>query len=131
MVQTAGEYLDEVAALFSAAFAQVRIVERDDRPERCLLEMVGLHGPYRVRLSEVVIAGGGRKYAYYVLKGDEVVVGFDNAPDPQVLKLKYGAEYKAHILERVPHSHTDNKTKPALTEEMDCAGFIAWVRRNL
>ena len=100
-------------------------------PARALLELTGAYGSHRVRLLEIVTPDGRRKYSFYVLRDDEVIVGFDNAADPFALKLKYGAEYKAHILERIPHCHTEGKTKLALTEEMGCAQFIAWVQINL
>ncbi len=131
MVSTPTEYFDGIVAQFTAAFDQIRVTERDEKPERSLLELTGVYGQYSIRLYEIVLGDQERRYAYYVFKGQEVIVGFDNARDPSVAKLKYGREYKAHLQERIPHSHTENKTRLALTEEMDCARFISWVRANL
>jgi hypothetical protein len=52
-------------------------------------------------------------------------------PYPRALRLKYGADYARHRLERIPHCHTDDKTSLALIDEMDCTRFIAWVQDNL
>jgi hypothetical protein len=130
MAPTAAQHFDRVIRQFQAAFEQVA-VDRDEKPTRARLEMIGTHGPYRVRLVEILTPDTGRGYAYYVLRGDNVIIGFDNSADPRALRLKYGADYTHHRLEQVPHCHTDNKTALALTEEMDCERFIAWVQANL
>ena len=49
MAETPTEYLDRVTALFTAAFESAAVVNRDDRPDRCLLEMTGQYG---IRQSE-------------------------------------------------------------------------------
>jgi len=130
MAETPSEYLDRVTARFAAEFAPATVTLRDERSDRHLLEMWGEYGSYRVRLLEVVAAGAPRKYAYYVLQDDRVIVGFDNAPDPHVRRLKHGADHAAHLRERIPHRHTANKSLVELTEEMDCAQFAAWVKAN-
>ena len=131
MAETPTEYLDRVTALFTAAFESSAVVNRDDRPDRCLLEMTGQYGIYRVRLLEVVAPNAPRKYAYYVLQDDRVIVGFDNVPDPQVRRLKYGSAHAAHRYERIPHCHATDKASTELAPETTCADFIAWVESNL
>lgn len=130
MVQTPAEYLDGVTAVFFRAFPPIT-VKRDERQGRHLLEMWGHWGSFRVRLLEVIGVGIPRKYAYYVLDGERVIVGFDNAPDPGALRLKYGRDFVGHRHERVPHQHEVGKTVLQLTDEMNCVSFVEWVRDNL
>jgi len=73
----------------------------------------------------------GRKYRYYVLRGDKVEVGFDNSPDPRALRLKYGQIGEEHIGESIPHLHRENKTQLLLTEEMTYADFVHWLNQQL
>ena len=131
MVSSPTEYLDSLIPAFSQAFKDAIVVERDDRPERCLLEMSGRYGQYRIRLLEIVSPHTSRKYVYYVLDGEHVVAGFDNTPDVQALKLKYGAKYTDYRSERIPHLHTENKTRVSLTDEMTLVSFIAWLYANI
>ncbi len=96
-----------------------------------LLEMSGDYGVYQVRLREIWLTDGSRKYAYYVLYHSRVIVGFDNASDPRALRLKYGEDYTSHRLELIPHRHTVDKKAVELTPEMDCAAFVSWLKENL
>ena len=84
-----------------------------------------------VRILEIISPQGKRKYAYYVIRSKEVVAGFDNAPDPQALKLRYGKLYKKHRYEMIPHYHTKGKASLQLTEPMDVEQFLAWIKENL
>ena len=131
MVQAPAEHLGDTIILFSTAFDRVSVLRREERPDRSLLEMWGWWGPYRVRFLEVLPIGGPRKYAYYVLKEEAVVVGFDNASDPRVLRLKYGKDAARHQGEQVPHMHGSGKVMLQMTEEMGCGDFIAWVQVHL
>jgi len=88
------------------------------------------HGAYTVRITEIV-GQAERKYRYYVLEGDVVVAGFDNAADPRVVQKKYGQAYRQHIGELIPHLHLENKSKLELTEEMTVGRFIDWLRVHL
>jgi len=117
--------------LFQATFEHSTIFRREERSYLALLEMSGDYGVYQVRLREIWRADGSRKYAYYVLRQSEVVVGFDNASDPRALRLKYGKDYTRHRLELTPHRHTEGKKAIELTDEMDCAAFIVWLKENL
>lgn len=125
------EALDRIVALFEAAFEHPAVLRREERPDIALLEMAGDYGVYQVCLREIRRTDGTRKYAYYVLDQSEVIAGFDNACDPRALRLKYGREYARHRLESVPHRHTRGKTDVELTDEIDCAAFIAWVKAEL
>jgi len=131
MVQPPSKYLDGIIDQFRQAFAEAEIVVRDEQPNRSLLELQAPYGPYRIRLLEVIVAGSTRKYSYCVLRGDHVIVGFDNAPDSQALRLKYGKEFSRYRHERIPHRHSTGKSQVELTTELTCADFIAWVHANL
>ena len=123
--------IDRVVSLFQATFEHSTILRREERSHLALLEMGGDYGVYQVRLREIWRADGSRKYAYYALRQLKVVVGFDNASDPRALRLKYGRDYTRHRLELIPHRHTEGKKAIELTDEMDCAAFIVWLKENL
>ena len=77
------------------------------------------------------MADGGVRYAYYVLDPDnQVVQGFDNSPDIRAIKLKYGAKYRTHLHERVPHQHAADGTMD-LADLMTFDDFLTWLRANL
>jgi hypothetical protein len=57
--------------------------------------------------------------------------GFDNSPDPRVIRFKYGKIDKDHRVENVPHMQSDDKTCLSLMEEMTFAEFVRWLKSNL
>ncbi|MBE2197586.1 MAG: hypothetical protein IAE79_03180 [Anaerolinea sp.] len=131
MAQTFADSLQEVIELCQQRLTAVTIARHTIREHVALVEIHVMYGRYAIHIREVCQADGVRKYAYYALQNDQVVVGFDNVPDPQALKLKYGALYTAHRLERIPHQHTAQKTAVMLTEEVACAHFLDWLMANL
>ncbi len=52
------------------------------------------------------------------------MVGLDNHPDRQALRLKYGADFVAHLAELIPHRHGADKTSLALTEPWTAEQFL-------
>lgn len=125
------EYFDRVLILCQTVCASVNLVMRDERPERALLKLTARYGDFDLYISEVVFPNESRKYAYYVLQQQKVIAGFDNAPDPEVLKLTYGAEYVQHRLEPIPHMHGVDKMTATLTAIVDVEQFLTWVQTNL
>jgi len=105
-------------------------VESDATPVRALLRIQAQYGPYRIFITELS-DGSSRKYRYYVLRGNDVEVGFDNSPDPRARRLKYGRIREEHVGEYIPHLHRTNKTRLLLTEEMNCVGFVDWLHQHL
>jgi hypothetical protein len=57
--------------------------------------------------------------------------GFDNSPDPRVIRFKDGKIGKDHRGENVPHMQLDDKTRLSLMEEMTFAEFVRWPKSNL
>lgn len=125
------EAIDQVVLLFQTTFENPSVLRREERPAIAILEMRGDYGIYQAHLREIWRADGSRKYAYYLLGHSTIIVGFDNAPDPRALRLKYGKDYIQHRLELIPHRHTQEKRTVELTIEMDCVAFIDWIRKNL
>jgi hypothetical protein len=123
--------VERVISLFQATCERSTVLRREERPYLALLEMRGDYGAYQVHVREIWRADSSRKYAYYVLRQSTVIAGFDNAPDPRVLRLKYGKDYIRHRLDAVPHRHTEGKREIELTDEMDCAAFVNWLKENL
>ncbi len=84
-----------------------------------------MYGHLHIRLKEIHTSTE-RLYSYYVLKENEVIVGWDNYPDRQVLRQKYGRDFHRHLFESVPHKHGFRKTTLELTEEMSVAVFLEY-----
>lgn len=112
----------DIIALARARLTEVRI-EQDVETDRAILAIDGQVGAYRVAIKEVVNPQR-RRYAYYLLHGDRVLLGFDNHPDRTALRLKFGNDYAAHINELVPHRHGPDKTTTILTEPWDAVRFL-------
>jgi len=119
----------EIVALAQSTFEQVTY-EIDATPDRAILRIEAEYGKYQILVTEL-FSDGLRKYRYYVLSGNWVEAGFDNAPDPRAIRLKYGEIGKDHAGEPVPHLHLADKTRLSLTEEMTFAEFVLWLKGNL
>ena len=130
MDRPAREYIEELIKAAQTHFSALRVVQRDERRTRSLIELEGRWGSYRIIISEIILAEDIR-YAYYVLDAENrLVQGFDNTPDVQAVKLRYGKEYRAHLGERVPHQHTATGDL-SLTEPMTLSRFIDWLTEHL
>ena len=84
----------------------------------------------RVFIVEL-ISSDYRKYNYYLLKNNYVIVGFDNSQDVRAIKLKYKKVPKNDIDKLVPHKHLKDKTVLELTEEISISEFINWIEINI
>ena len=125
MAGTIGEDFARIVALARAKLTQVDITEELD-PDRAILAIRGQFGDYRVFMKET-ISPRGRRYAFYILEGDRVVLGLDNHADRQALRLKYGRDFAAHLSELIPHRHAPDKAAVELTEEWTAERFLAEV----
>lgn len=126
--ETPGHFAD-IVALAQGVFTQVDSVI-DSTPERAILRLQARYGLYTVYITEL-FSDCIRKYRYYILRRDWVAAGFDNAPDPRALRLKYGRISTAHAGECIPHLHRDNKNRLLLTEEMTFTAFVDWLQANI
>jgi len=122
MAQTLDAGFADIIALARARLTQVR-VEEDSEADRAILAIEGRFGEYRVVLKEV-INPQRRRYAYYVLQGERLILGFDNHADRTALRLKYGDAFTSHIFDLVPHRHGPDKTPTILTEPWDAVRFL-------
>lgn len=129
MDEKTSRHFAEIVALAQSTFEQVTY-EIDATPDRAILRIEAEYGKYQILVTEL-FSDGLRKYRYYVLRGDWVEAGFDNAPDPRAIKLKYGKIGEEHTGENVPHLHREDKTQLYLTEEMTFVGFVDWLKSNL
>jgi len=123
-------HFDELISLARAHLTDVEVVRRDVTPRRAILELRGTWERYTIRLVEIV-RPDGREYRYYAFDGTYIVAGFNNHADLSAIRLRYGADWKQHRYEPIPHLHLENKTKLELTEEMTCQQFLTWVELNL
>ena len=131
MEQKGQKHIAELKEFVRKHFSNVKIVEEDYSKTWALIEIDCHYSDYRIIISEILMQEK-RRYAYYVLKEDKVFVGFDNAPDPIVIKLKYPENYKEHRYALVPHTHGIEKDTVSLTDkEMDYREFYNWLKENL
>jgi hypothetical protein len=123
--------LERIIALAQATFEDVTVIHRDENDFRAVLRLVEQYRDYQVHLREVLRPDGSRKYAYYVIQAGQVFAGFDNMPDTEALRLKYGNEYSQHRQETIPHFHSQHKQTVELTDEMTAEAFFEWLEQNL
>lgn len=129
METEARDYFADVIDLAEANFEAVQTTI-DITPARRILRLQAVYGDYRIFVTEL-FSEDIRKYRYYILHGDWVEAGFDNSPDPRVIRLKYGGKAKDHMGELIPHLHQEDKTTLVLTNEMKFEDFLRWVKSNL
>ncbi|MEW6095040.1 MAG: hypothetical protein AB1567_00740 [bacterium] len=123
-------YFERLMNLIYQKFEEVVIIRKDITPQVFILEVNCIYKSYRVVISEIVDLMG-RKYAFYILKDNSIIVGFDNSPDYRAIKLKYEEYFKHHYYERVPHQHTSKKKGIYLTKDMRVEDFIEWLEQEL
>lgn len=129
MDEKTSRHFTEIIELAESVFGNV-VYEIDDTPNRSILRINAEYGKYQILVTEL-FSDGIRKYRYYVMRGNWVEAGFDNAPDPRAIRLKYGQIGEEHAGENIPHLHREDKTQLYLTEEMTFAGFVDWLKSNL
>lgn len=102
----------------------------DSTPKRMILRLTASYKNYKILVTELYI-DREFQYRYYFLEKQLVKAGFDNAPDPRAIRLKYGKIGQEHSGELVSHLHLDDKKELVLTEVMSFDGFIVWLLINL
>lgn len=126
---------EKIAEYFAAVITTAASIfencahEQDCTPERAILQLHGEYGSCKILITEL-FSDKLRRYRYYVLQGNRVEAGFDNAPDPRAIRMKYGKIGKKHAGENIPHLHLDDKTSIVLTEEMMFSDFVEWLQKN-
>lgn len=129
MDEKTSRHFAEIIELAQSVFEKVTY-EIDATPDRSILRISAEYGKYQILVTEL-FSDDVRKYRYYVLRGDWVEAGFDNAPDPRALRLKYGKIGEEHAGENVPHLHQEDKSQLYLTKEMSFQDFVDWLKGNL
>ena len=122
MARALDEGFADIIALARARLTQVR-VEEDVDADRAILIIEGQLDQYRILIKETV-SSGRRRYAYYVLLGERVVLGFNNHADRTALRLKFGEDYTTHVHDLVPHRHGPDKINTILTEAWTAGRFL-------
>lgn len=129
MDEKTSRHFAEIVELAQYVFENVTY-EIDSTPDRSILRIEADYGKYKILVTEL-FSDEIRKYRYYVMRGDWVETGFDNAPDPRAIRLKYGKIGEEHTGENIPHLHREDKTQLYLTEEMTFQDFVDWLKSNL
>ena len=124
-------YFEDLIDFVEQHFSNTQILKRDTTNQRSLLELNAWYGKYRIVISEIFL-GSQRKYAYYVLEGARVCIGFDNSPDITVIRLKYPSDYQSHRFDLIPHVHSADKKSVALAQNaITLQAFYEWIQHNL
>lgn len=129
MDKKTSRHFAEIIELARSVFENVTY-EIDSTPDRSILQIDADYGRYKILVTEL-FSDGIRKYRYYVMRGGWVEAGFDNAPDPRAIRLKYGRIGEEHAGKNIPHAHREDKTHLELTEEMSFTDFVHWLKSNL
>lgn len=112
----------DIVALARSRLTEV-LTKEDVDPDRAILSVEGRLGPYRVLIKDIVNPEK-RRYAYYVLNDNRVLLGFDNHADLTALRLKFGGDYAEHIHDLIPHRHGPDKATTVLTEPWEAIKFL-------
>ena len=123
MAGTITEDFARIVALARTTLEDTTISQEIDL-DRAILTIKGIYSPYQIYIKET-INSRGRRYAYYILSGPRVIVGFDNHPDRQALRLKHGSEFAAHLTEFIPHRHGTDKSTLTLTTPWEAEQFLS------
>ena len=129
MDKKTSRHFAEIIELAQSVFENV-VYEIHATPDRSILRINAEYGKYQILVTEL-FSDDVRKYRYYVLRGDWVEAGFDNASDPRALRLKYGKIGEEHAGENIPHLHREDKSQLYLTEELSFQDFVDWLKGNL
>lgn len=129
MDKKASEYFADAIISALSAFEDVEY-NIDTTPERAILQIRGKYGLYQLFITEL-FSDDIRKYRYYILKGNRVEAGFDNAPDPRAIRLRHGKIGREYVGKHIPHLHLNDKTTIELTEEMTFSDFVQWLKENI
>jgi hypothetical protein len=113
MAKTVGESFEQTISIASKKLTQVKVSQEIDST-LAILTIEGVYQSYRVVMKET-ISSAGRRYAYYLLSGNRVMLGLDNHADRKALRLKYGDEFTTHLSELIPHRHDADKISVTLT----------------
>lgn len=124
MAHDTTEYFDSIIESAKQLWEEIDY-QIDITPKRQIFKLTANYQQHRLFITELW-SEDQRKYRYYLLLGDEVQAGFDNASDPRAIRIKYG-DLRNHLGELVPHLHLENKTKLELTEEMYFSDFLEWL----
>ncbi len=133
MAWPSGKHFETLIAQAYHVLSEVRLIRHDVGLHRALIDLEGQWGvDYRVIASEVHRADGSVRYAYYILDTDnQLQYGFDNSPDIQAVKLHYGAEWKAHLHEEIPHQHDADGNLTLTPDPMTFEIFLNWLVNHL
>ena len=125
MESDAAHHLEQILNRVRQVCSNVVVREYDISEQRALLQLTAEFNGYRIAVTEIVRATS-RGYAYYLLRGTLVVIGWDNAPDRLALRLKYGKDFTQHLYQEIPHEHRGESV--ALTHEKTMDEFLALVQ---
>jgi hypothetical protein len=107
----------DFARLIRLAYEKLEQVNISQEIEqtRAILKIDGQHSPYRIVMKET-ITSSARRYSYYILVDNRVMIGLDNHADRHALRLKYGDNFTDHLTELIPHQHGVDKRTVNLTK---------------
>lgn len=122
MATTVNPSFERIITIANKKLNQLKI-SQEIEANLAILSLDGKYQAYRVVLKET-ITPKGRRYAYYILLNNRVMLGLDNHADHKALRLKYGDDFTAHLTELIPHRHSRDKLSVTLTLEWTGEQFL-------
>jgi hypothetical protein len=119
---TIREDFARIVALARTKLEEIEVSQEIDL-DRAILSIRGNYPPYQIFIKET-ISTRGRRYSFYILAGERVMLGLDNHADRQALRLKYGNDFVAHLTELIPHRHSTDKASLTLTKPWTIEQFL-------
>lgn len=121
MDKQAKRHLERLLKQIHGAFTDVQVRTFDISERRAVLQVRCTRGDKTIAVTEV-LTPDARKYSYYLIQGDKVLIGLDNSADRRALRLMYGRDFPQHIHEPIPHRHVADRVE--LTDKVTFAQFI-------
>jgi len=132
MAWSSQEIVNHLIAQVRQALVEVRIIDIDTDEHRTLVKLEGRWQNYRLIVSEVHRSDETVRYTYYALdENNNHIHRFDNAGDKKALKLRYGADWKAHQYEEIPHQHDTEGIVTLTATPMTFERFVEWLTNSL
>lgn len=127
-----GKHIENLIFRANQLLVDCTIVRHHESLHRALIDLEGRWQDYRIILSEIHRIDQSVRYAYYVLDNEGGLIhGFDNSPDNQAIRLKYGLKWKQHLHEEIPHQHDADRNLTLMPVPMTFETFADWLTSNL
>jgi len=124
----AERHCERILKLAREHFTNIQVETYDVSEQVAILIFRCRLGQKQIAVTEILLPDR-RKYSYYLLEGETVLLGLDNARDRLALRKKYGDAFVEHLDEFVPHLHREGNRVLELTDEKHFPDFVQMAMR--